>query len=89
MPAQARVVAEYILYMADYVVEINEPGPQMERLQKIYADMKTEPLPVTREEFESRALLYHMLMDLEDFLLFKSRFIDRLDEQKRRLYWNE
>lgn len=37
--------------------------------------MKKEPLPVTREEFESRALLYHILMDLEEFLIEKKRFV--------------
>jgi len=37
--------------------------------------MKEEPLPVSRTEFESRAVLYHILMDLEDFLQEKKRFI--------------
>lgn len=89
MPVQARLVAEYILYMADYVVEHNAPHTQLKRLEQIFQDMKKEELPATREEFENRALLYHMLMDLEDFLLIKRRFVDGLDEQKRRLYWNE
>lgn len=89
MPKQAQVIAEYILYMADYVVERNEPARQMERLQEIFAGMKDEPLPVSREEFESRAVLYHILMDLESFLVFKSRFVEELDEEKLRLYWNE
>ena len=89
MPKQAKTIAEYILYMADYVVEKNEPTKQLEHLQQIFEDMKNEPLPVTREEFESRALLYHMLMGLEDFLQTKARFVETLDEQKLRLYWKE
>lgn len=39
--------------------------------------MKQQPLPKDREEFESRAILYHVLLDLEDFLLAKQRFTDR------------
>ena len=38
--------------------------------------MKREPLPVSRGEFESRAMLYHVLMDLEEFLFIKQHFVD-------------
>lgn len=89
MPKQAHVIAEYILYMADYVVERNEPEKQLQHLEEIFVGMKSEPLPVTRVEFESRAVLYHILMDLESFLMFKRRFVEALDEQKLKLYWNE
>ena len=89
MPSQAQIVAEYILYMAEYVVEFNSPETQLERLEKLFENMKKQPLPKTREEFESRAVLYHVLMDLEEFLTTKKRFVRDLDEKKRRLYWKE
>ena len=44
-------------------------------------------LPVTREEFEGRAVLYHIMMDLEEFLLYKKRFIESLSEKQKRIYW--
>ena len=87
MPAQAKVIADYILYMSDYVVEINTPTKQLKRLNKIFDDMKDEPLPESRDEFESRAILYHILMDLEDFLVFKRRFVDELNEKQKKIYW--
>ena len=89
MPRQSKVVADYIIYMTDFVVEKNIPDPQIARLEEIIQQMKQEELPATREEFESRALLYHILMDLEDFFLLKKRFIEDLDETKRKRYWNE
>lgn len=89
MPSQAQIVAEYILYMAEYVVEFNSPEIQLERLEELFENMKKQPLPKTREEFESRAVLYHVLMDLEEFLTTKKRFVRDLDEKKRRLYWKE
>lgn len=89
IPKQAEIIAQYILYLADYVIEINIPTQQMERLEQIFEDMKKEELPVTREEFESRAMLYHILMDLEEFLVFKKRFVEGMDERQMRLYWNE
>ena len=89
MPAQAKVVANFMLYLPDYVIELNSPEKQIRRLGQIFADMKNEPLPETREEFESRAVLYHILMDLEEFLLVKRRFVNGLDETRKKLYWEK
>lgn len=75
MPVQADIIRDYILYMKRYVKELNEPTLQLNYLENIFSRMKKEPLPVTREEFESRAILYHILMDLEEFLIVKKRFI--------------
>lgn len=77
MPVQAQIVAEYINYLSQYVLELNEPALQLQHLEDIFLRMKEEPLPVSRAEFESRAVLYHILMDLEDFLLEKKRFIHK------------
>ena len=89
MPVQAKIVADYILYMAEYVIEINAPAKQLKRLREIFDEMKTEPLPETRDEFESRAILYHILMDLEDFLVIKGRFVDKLNEKQLDVYWRD
>ena len=89
MPRQAMVIADYILYMMDYVVEVNSPDEQIARLEEIFADMKKETLPESREEFEARAVLYHILMDIEEFLLFKKRFVESLDEKKLERYWKK
>ena len=89
MSKQAKIVAEYMLYLTDFVKEQNCPDEQMERLEAIIKTIRETELPKTNEEFESRALLYHILLDLEDFLKYKMRFVKELDETKRRLYWKE
>jgi len=89
MPKQAHKVAGYVKYLADFVTEKNEPVEQMTRLELLFEEMKKEEFPVTREEFESRALLYHTLMDLEDFLNCKKQFIENLDDKRRKLYWEK
>ena len=89
IPKQAHKVAEYVRYLAGFVVEKNEPVEQFTRLELLFDEMKRDELPKTREEFESRALLYHTLMDLEDFLKCKMDFINGLDETRRKLYWNK
>lgn len=87
MPKQAVVIADYIRYLADYIVEKNVPARQMEKLEEIFAGMKKEEMPRSREEFESRALLYHILMDLEEFLKYKQAFVENLSERQREEYW--
>lgn len=87
--AQAEVVADYMRYLAQYVLETNTPTKQMEKLQQIFLDMKEEPLPETREEFEHRAMLFHILMDLEEFLNLKKHFAESLDDKLKELYWKE
>ena len=75
LPKQAAVVDGYIRYMSEYVTELNVPEKQLERLAGIFDHMKNEPLPTTRDEFENRAVLYHILMSLEDFLMVKQRYV--------------
>ena len=87
IPAQAHIIADYILYLVPFVIEHNAPMEQIAQLEKIFADMRQQPLPLTREEFESRAILYHVLMDLEEFLIAKKRFVEELDDVKRTHYW--
>lgn len=87
MPKQATLVADYVRYMSDFVIERNSPYEQIQKLEEISEAMRMEPLPESREEFEGRAILYHVLMDLEDFLNFKRRFVEGLDEKQRKIYW--
>lgn len=87
IPKQAAIVAEYVEYLADFIVERNSPQEQILRLEELFEAMRREPMPVTGEEFENRAILYHILMDLEDFLLIKRRFVDSLDPRQMKIYW--
>lgn len=89
MPEQAEIVANFVLYLADYVDEKNHPEEQEIRLQELLEDIRKEELPQTREQFESRALLYHILMDLEEFIVYKKRFVNNLDEKQKEIYWNK
>ncbi len=87
MPKQAQVVADFILNITLYVTEMNDPRKQMEELEGLLEELRNEPLPKTHEEFENRAELYHVLLDMEEFLLYKKRFVEEIDETKFRVYW--
>ncbi len=87
MPGQAAVIADYICYLADHVAEKNLPEKQLERLEEMLGEMKQEELPKSREEFESRAMLFHVLMDLEEFLKYKQEFVKNLGAKQIKEYW--
>ena len=52
-PVQAKVIADYIAYLAEYIVEKNVPVEQQTRLELIFENMRKADLPETREEFEN------------------------------------
>lgn len=87
LPKQAETVADYMDHLSEYIHEHNDPQTLINQLEQILKDMKAQPLPESREEFESRAMLYHVLMDMEDFLILKRRFISNVDEKQKKIYW--
>lgn len=89
VPERANVIAEYILDIAPYVEEMNQPRRQLEELKELLETFRQEPLPTTQEEFESRAELYHILMDLEEFILYKEQFVNEINETQFKKYWQK
>jgi len=87
MPKQAHIVAEFIHEITKHVTEMNDPKKQMDELEQLVENLRQEPLPETHKEFESRAELYHTLMDLEEFLMYKKRFVESIDAKQFRVYW--
>lgn len=84
MTEQGKKAAEYLLFMRDRVDDVHSLDDQYQKLHSMLEEMKLEPLPETRDEFESRAILYHVLLDLEDYILIKKRFVDELTEEEHR-----
>ena len=89
MPKQAHIVADYIHDISQYLTEMNDPKKQMQELEDILDHLRKEPLPETHEEFENRAELYHTLLDLEEFLMYKKRFVESIDAVQFRVYWKQ
>ena len=58
----------------------------LEELKEMRACFKDSKLPVTREEFENRAMLYQFLNDLEHFLEIKRDFRESLTEEEFVIY---
>lgn len=84
MTTQGKKVSEYLLFMRDRVDDVHSLDEQYDKLNGMLLDMKSGALPETRDEFESRAILYHVLMDLEDYILIKKRFVSELTEEEHK-----
>ena len=74
--------------MANYVVEKNVPTGQLEQLEQLVEYMRSGDPITSADEFENRALIFHILIDLREFLEYKINFVENLDEEQRRRYWN-
>jgi uncharacterized membrane protein YgaE (UPF0421/DUF939 family) len=82
-PDQALVVADLLQSVSGSFHERNNAlGFEQVKLQ-----MKAQPLPVRRQEFESRALLYLGLLELEQFLVLKKEFALGLSRDEIRRFW--
>ncbi|MBE5883891.1 MAG: hypothetical protein E7291_05695 [Lachnospiraceae bacterium] len=75
LPKQAKEVAALLgLIEKDYHKDNTVEGLLAE-LEMLFADMRKQKLPESREEFEARALLFYILMQLKNLLQIKRDFI--------------
>lgn len=87
IPAQAEQISSFIYGVSVSFGESNNAKELLESLGALLERMKGSALPATREEFENRAVLYGILMDLEYFLQLKRSFADTRTEEEIRRYW--
>lgn len=74
-PKQSIPISKFIQEISDSFHENNDAEYLLQRLSEISQGFKKEPNPVTREEFENRAILFMIIKDLENFLVIKRNFI--------------
>ncbi len=86
-PEQQRQVGAFLRQIAGEYDRNNDVSGLLAVHAGILRDMKRSPLPATRAEFESRALLYAVLLRLEDFLQAKRQFyLENQGETDKRSY---
>lgn len=83
----AEPIAGFLEKMSDEFSEINDAVSLLEDLDGLFSYYSEESLPKSREEFENRALLYHILCDLKNFVALKAEFAKNLDEKEKSRYW--
>ncbi|MGN0298073.1 MAG: aromatic acid exporter family protein [Lachnospiraceae bacterium] len=75
LPKQAQLVASFFERIVGEYDMQNDVSSLLDELKILMLSMKNEPLPKSREEFESRAVLFYILKQLEEFLMLKQKFM--------------
>lgn len=88
IPDQAYPVADFLKKIGISLHEYNNAVSLLKDLELLTEDMKGEDLPASRSEFENRAVLYGVLLELEAFLQLKRDFVEELTQKQRMVYWN-
>lgn len=71
---QTIIISNFTEKIAHCIYEGNSAESLLRDLEILREEFKKMPLPVTREEFENRAMLYQFLNDIEQFLNIKKEF---------------
>jgi len=81
---QRIMVADFIDELSDAIHPGNTADRFLRRLAAMREEFKEMPLPKTREQFEERAALFHLVRELEQYLIIKSQFHPGNEAEKRR-----
>lgn len=71
---ESRLLASIFEETAEQLDETNTGIGLLQSIQNLYRVFRESELPKSREEFESRAILYYILTDFEKFLFLKHDF---------------
>ncbi len=77
-PQQVRALADFVGKVADEFAEENDVQGLLEELEALREEYNVSELPKSREEFENRAMLYHILEDMKVFLEIKRDFFNTI-----------
>ncbi len=78
LPDQAPVIADFFEQISQEYAKTNDVKELFMTLHELLRSMKNQSLPQNREEFESRAVLFYILKQLEEFLILKRNFSEKI-----------
>lgn len=80
---QAKMIADFIEDLSNHI----HPGDTaiifLDKIAKMRVQFQNQELPVTREEFETRAALLHFVREMEEYLVIKRNFY-KMDGNKKK-----
>ncbi len=82
-------MAMFIRSISETLSESQNTKDLLRTQEALLVKFKESSLPVTRDEFENRAVLYIILMDIRIFLKMKERFVDSLTMEQKERYWKK
>jgi uncharacterized membrane protein YgaE (UPF0421/DUF939 family) len=82
---QGKMTAEFFDELSEHIHPGNTANLFLEKLKLLKLAFEDMPLPKTREEFESRAALFQIVKEIEQYLIIKSTFkgMSKIANQKK------
>nr|WP_090886604.1 aromatic acid exporter family protein [Evansella caseinilytica] len=71
---QGQMLADFLLELSEGVHPENTAYVFIEKLEALLETFKEMPLPTTREEFEARSSLFHLIHEIDQYLVIKQQF---------------
>ncbi|MPW24191.1 hypothetical protein GC105_00055 [Alkalibaculum sp. M08DMB] len=88
VPEQAHTLARQFRLIAESFHEYNNALDLLKDYEQTKYIIRKDNLPKTREEFETRAILFQIFNDIEHFLLLKKDFSQALTEEQKEIFWS-
>ncbi|WP_313129356.1 aromatic acid exporter family protein [Anaerocolumna sp.] len=88
VPKEVLPIAQFIESIANSLAESNNAKGLLELEHNLEEEYRQSSLPLSRVEFEDRAVLYMILKDFKMFLLIKEEFADTLTKDQIQKYWS-
>ncbi len=76
---QSQLIGQYLKKLGEYIKEYNHPIDQIKNIEELYNQIQGQELPKSRDEFEERAILYHIVHDIKEFLYIKQDYIQMIE----------
>ncbi len=89
VPEQSLSLSQFVEKIANSLAESNNAKALLIDELELEESYRTSPLPVTRTEFEDRAVLFMILKDFKIFLMMKAQFSDTLTKEQIQKYWKD
>lgn len=89
LPPQAVELATFTHEIRESFHEYNNAVGLLEKAHKIREAYKKQEIPKSRDEFENRAILYQVMIGLEEFLMLKQEFVKELTPKQIETFWKK
>jgi len=86
---QSEKIADFVETIADSLSESQNTRGLIKMQEELLLEFKKSELPKSREEFENRAILYVLIINLNIFLNIKKNFVDSLSLEQKKKYWDK
>ncbi len=87
VPSQSTDISAYLKQVAYSISKHDNAQELLDCLQKMRMRFRNANLPINRQEFETRAVLYEIVNDVQYLLRIKQEFAESLSPYQIRTFW--